>query len=217
MRCQVDRTLLFSWMCPYMCRACNAAKVTLITFVASGVLLALSAAQQTVIKTLWSRGGQLMPICCFSHDSHLIPPTTCLPGSVPVSGCQTPTLPTFTLSWFSHAAAVYSIVCIYLPVSLVCADSFFFLASPRPKNAWGFSRGKLSVWYVAPWAGSERNPVFLGLASLPVPWSHPKPWCHDRHRVRTRSGVKKLSPVLVQPDLGVLVAHLLCTICFVFF
>lgn len=57
---------------------------------------------------------------------------------------------------------------IYLLVSPAFAD--FILLLPGPRNAGGFSRGKLLERYVAP---RGRNPVFLGLVSLPVLRSHP--------------------------------------------
>lgn len=75
------------------------------------------------------------------------------------------------------------LVSIYISV-------LFVLPLPGPKNAGGFSRGKLLGEVCCPVSREwEWNPVFLGLASLPVPRSHPRLGVTIRHRVRTRSDV----------------------------
>lgn len=79
---------------------------------------------------------------------------------------------------------------IYVSISRYLLSGFSCAYLDGKKKApKGFSRGKVCCPVSREW---ERNPVFLGLVSLPVPRSHPWFRVTIRHRVRTRTGVRKL-------------------------
>ncbi len=145
------------------------------------------------MKTLWTSWCLSSG---FSHEAHHL---------IPVC-CQTLTPPTEAYPQFSHGAP-----CIYMSISpsLLSLLTFFFfvcfyLDRKTPEvflvgNSW---RGMLlrdqGVRVESRFSGSSLTPC----SAIPS-----RALCHDRHRVRTRSGVRKLSPVLAQPDPGVLVAR----------
>lgn len=113
----------------------------------------------------------------------------------------------------SHAAP-YNI-CLYIYLSISVSSVFFllffcfYLDRKTPEvflvgNSWrGMLLREQGVRVESRFSGSSLTPC----SAIPS-----RARCHDRHRVRTRSGVRKLSPVLAQPDHGVLVAHSTCAL-----
>lgn len=114
---------------------------------------------------------------------------------------------------FSHDA----LYCIFLYIFPPVSDAFFPADTWTEKKPGVFLVGNSWRGMLLCQQGVRVESRFSGSSLTPCSTIPSQARCHDRRRVRTRSRVRKLSPVLAEPDPGVLVQHLCSTSACLFF
>lgn len=118
------------------------------------------------------------------------------------------TSPTTHRLMFSHDA----LHCIFLDIFPPVSDVFFPAATWTEKTPGVFLVGNSWRGMLLCEQGVRVESRFSGSSLTPCSTIPSQAWCHDRRRVRTRSRVRKLSPVLAEPDPGVLVVYNTCAL-----
>lgn len=111
--------------------------------------------------------------------------------------------PTYNTLKYAPSFPMQLHISLYLSPRLSCLCWFYF-ASP-----WTEKRRRFFSWETLGevCCSARAESRFSGSSLTPCSAIPSRTLCHGRHRVRTRTGVRKLSSVLAQPDCGVLVLH----------